>query len=370
MKIKRMKRIVICGGGNLGHSLAAMFSIRDGYSVSLLTRDASKWSNKIHVHQEEGGFISNEIQIFDKPGTFLSDADIIVLALPSFALQPVLNQIKDYVRPQTWIGSIICSAGFFWMAKKILGLDVKLFGFQRTPHICRVNEYGKSVFLKGVKDSVKIIASPISEDILVDLAYLLNIEVIPLSNYLEVTISNSNPILHPSRLMSLFYEQKTFESIPSFYEDWNDKASEYLIEADTEVQAICASVPVELNDIAPITNHYGVDDVKGMTSKIKSILAFKNIPVVMKTLPSGEYVPDFEHRYFTEDIPYGLLILKSIAVLCNLKTPVIDKILLWGQNCINKEFINTDGELVGKDLCGTTIPQNYGINNLKDLVNL
>ncbi|MCS3234927.1 NAD/NADP octopine/nopaline dehydrogenase family protein [Phocaeicola vulgatus] len=64
------------------------------------------------------------------------------------------------------------------------------------------------------------------------------------------------------------------------------------------------------------------------------------------------FLPDFKSRYFTEDFPFGLLIIKSIAEVLNICTPNIDKILLWGQDVLNKEYIH-EGELKGKDLSKT-----------------
>ncbi|KAB3628790.1 NAD/NADP octopine/nopaline dehydrogenase, partial [Phocaeicola vulgatus] len=78
---------------------------------------------------------------------------------------------------------------------------------------------------------------------------------------------------------------------------------------------------------------------------------FKHIPAPMEKTEKG-FLPDFKSRYFTEDFPFGLLIIKSIADVLNICTPNIDKILLWGQDVLNKEYIH-EGELKGKDLSET-----------------
>jgi hypothetical protein len=48
----------------------------------------------------------------------------------------------------------------------------------------------------------------------------------------------------------------------------------------------------------------------------------------------GGYMPDFTSRYFTEDFPYGLQLIKDLALEHNLSTPVIDKVLEWGNRMI------------------------------------
>lgn len=61
------------------------------------------------------------------------------------------------------------------------------------------------------------------------------IEVVP--HYLEVSLSNSNPLLHTSRLYNLFQNYREgiyYEKVPLFYEDWTDEDAELLIRCDNE----------------------------------------------------------------------------------------------------------------------------------------
>jgi len=41
----------------------------------------------------------------------------------------------------------------------------------------------------------------------------------------------------------------------------------------------------------------------------------------------GGVVPNLDSRFFWEDIPYGLCILKDIAEMAQVPTPVIDKMI-------------------------------------------
>jgi hypothetical protein len=47
---------------------------------------------------------------------------------------------------------------------------------------------------------------------------------------------------------------------------------------------------------------------------------------------------DTDHRYFSEDIPYGLVLIKSMAKYVNVDTPKIDMVLNWAQKVMGKEF--------------------------------
>ena len=50
-------------------------------------------------------------------------------------------------------------------------------------------------------------------------------------------------------------------------------------------------------------------------------------------------------RYFTEDIPYGLLLIKAFAELTETPTPAIDDVINWAQNIMGKRYIH-NGRLV------------------------
>jgi beta-galactosidase len=144
---------------------------------------------------------------------------------------------------------------------------------------------------------------------------------------------------------------KTYHEIPGFYNSWDEESSELLIACDNEFQQILKALPVRIEPIPTLLEYYDSYDARSLTRKIRSIIAFKHISAPMEKTEKG-FLPDFKSRYFTEDFPFGLLIIKSIAEVLNICTPNIDKILLWGQDVLNKEYIH-EGELKGKDLSKT-----------------
>ena len=80
-----------------------------------------------------------------------------------------------------------------------------------------------------------------------------------------------------------------------------------------------------------------------------------------------EYIPDKNNRYFTNDFPYGLCIIKGFAEILKVKTPNIDKVLRWYEKFANVEYF-VDGNYKGKDLASTGIPQNFGIKTKQDIL--
>ena len=101
---------------------------------------------------------------------------------------------------------------------------------------------------------------------------------------------------------------------------------------DEEFQKLCCKVGVK---IPSVLDYYESTDAVSLTRKLRSIVAFQTIKAPMKQTEKG-FVPDFESRYFTEDFPYGLQIVKDLAQTHQIETPVIDRVLLWGNKLIKR----------------------------------
>ena len=153
-----------------------------------------------------------------------------------------------------------------------------------------------------------------------------------LKNYYEASLTNSNPLLHPARLYGMWHDWKgeTCNDQTLFYAQWDELSSEVYIAMDEEFQKLCCKVGVK---IPSVLDYYESTDAVSLTRKLRSIVAFQTIKAPMKQTENG-FVPDFESRYFMEDFPYGLQIIKDLAQAHQLKTPVIDKVLKWGTKCI------------------------------------
>lgn len=182
------------------------------------------------------------------------------------------------------------------MTRHILGSKNELYGFQRVPFISRITKYGDSAKITSTRSIHKIGVSSNfkSSNILSDYENALNAKVELLPNYLQAALTNSNPILHPSRMFTLFKDwskSELYDHIPYFYEDWTCEDSENLISADNEFQNILSKLQVDMDQVPPLLNYYGVTDTKELTEKIKSIEAFKNIGTPM--IKNNKHIFDF-----------------------------------------------------------------------------
>ena len=364
--------ITIVGGGNVGTLLAGEFT-KKGHIVTIYTRDTTLWSKEITVLDKD-----TDLEYKYTPHKITSDikeavenAEIIFITLPAFACKNFILQSEEYIKPNTWVGFYPGTGGIEFISKDLIEKGCIIFGTQRICSVARLKEYGKYVVTSGKRKELFLGAIPYdkTKEISKKVSELLDIKTNPLPNYLNVTLTSSNPLLHPTRLYSIFKDYQdgyVYERIPLFYEEWNDDASEILIKCDEELHQILNIINIDLSYIIPLLKHYESKDSKTLTNKIRSIKSFKGIKTPYIELENG-YIPDLSNRYFTADFPYGLVIIKAFAMICDIKTPSIDLIINWYQSIINKEYINLEKNTLGVDSKELSLPQLYGINTIKDI---
>ena len=328
-------QICICGGGSLAHVCSGVLASDTNNKVRLLTRRPTEWRDSITAFDPNGKTYTGSFDLISaKPSEVIPNADVVLLCLPGYAIAEVLQQIKPFLSEHTFVGSIVCSTGFFFFAHEILAPQTPLFGFQRVPFIARTIHYGESANLLGYKNEVAVAIEPHNEDAealrqWIEKAFLTPTRL--LNHYYEVSLTNSNPILHTSRLYSMWKDWKgePFSTNTPFYREWTLEASEILIAMDEEFMQLLDHLPVDKQQMPPLLEYYESTDAASLTHKIASIKAFEGILSPMTETPEG-WIPDFKSRYFTEDFPYGLQFIKNLAQEHGVATPTIDLVLTWG----------------------------------------
>lgn len=331
-----MMNITVCGGGNLGHVCAGFLAAQDCCRVSLLTSSPSRWSSVIEVHDCKGQTFRGTLhKVSSHPEDVIPGADLVLLCLPGFAIREVLLAVRPCLSDSTWVGSVVSSTGFFFEALELLPASQVLFGFQRVPFIARTLTYGHAAELKGYKDSLTAAVehSPRPEYVRTTLQQMFSTPVRLAGSYYEVSLSNSNPLLHPARLYTLWGDWKpgmTWDAVPEFYAGWTDDASHLYVTMDLEFRQLLDCIGVSAESIPPVLDYYGCSDVPSLTRKLSSIPAFQNIPAPMRALGDGRFVPDFSSRYFTEDFPFGMRSIVSVARDKGVSMPVTERVYQWG----------------------------------------
>ena len=315
----------------MGHVCTGVLSSNKEVDITIYSGHPEKWSKSIIVTDLNGKqYMATINKISDDPSEVVVGQDIILLCLPGFLIEKVLQEIKPYIGTAA-VGSVVSSTGFFFFAHKTLGYSAKLFGFQRVPFISRVVEYGKTANLLGYKSSLSVVLEGIDEreSFREKLGELFLTPVNLLDSFYEVSLSNSNPILHTGRLFTMFKgrEEEVFDHNILFYKEWTKDASQKLIEMDNEFFKLLHIL--NINSIPSLLDYYDCFDADSLTKKISSIPAFQTILSPMKKVDGG-WIADFGSRYFTEDFPFGLRWIQELAKEKEIDTPIIDEVYSWG----------------------------------------
>ncbi len=325
-------RICICGGGHIAHSLVA--ACGRFCDVSVFTRRPYKWNDRLEYQIGDGPkeitaghvFASNNPQI-------VADSDVIVIALPRFAIDDELAKIMPFLRKGQSVVFIPAPAGMEQIVSKLSMLGVETVAFQRVPFVARVVRYGHSVWMGSVRSISRLALSDGSRKEMwkTFVEHFIGGEVQFLSSFLIFTFSNSNPLLHPSRLVELLRNgnQGVYEKCPYFYAEWTDVSSEHYVKADAEMYAAFmaySKVTVE-NDYESALDHYESKTPQELTCKMRSIESLKQILAPWKQRHDGLWEPDFTSRYFTEDVPFGTSVIQKYAHKARVCTPTIDMLI-------------------------------------------
>jgi hypothetical protein len=315
------------------------------------------------------------------------EADLILMPLPAFAHKPTLLQIAPFLKSEAIIGAIPARSGFEYSALKILKDNkkekVKIFGMQTLPWACRVKEYASKVDILGKKGSVGMAVFPhkITSELASFLTQLLDLKIEPLPNMLTLSLANVGQIIHPGIMYGLFKGKEELkyrkEEIPLFYQGVTKEISETLRVMSDEILVLTKEIKnidksTNLNHVSGLKDWLiysykdSIEDKSTLQSCFVTNRAYQGLRAPMKRIDNDYFLPNFQARYLTEDVPYGLVVTKAIAQLAKVDMPVIDEVILTISKWIGKEYIKR-GYLEGKDIKDTRIPQNYGINNLKEI---
>lgn len=338
-----MKTITICGGGSLGHVIAGWLSARNHAQVNILTNRPEQWNNEIMVDTPDGMMLQGRITaIGSDPEVLIPQADVVLMCLPGFLIRRELEKIKPYLAEKAFVGSVFSSTGFFFEALNLLDAQQPLWGFQRVPFISRVGEYGKTAHLLGYKTAHNIAVENVSDQEKKEFSAMVEewfeAPVNLLTNYYEASLTNSNPLLHTSRLYTMFgceNEGRVYPRMLLFYEEWTEAAAELYIKMDREFFELLKVLPVAEGFLPTALDYYESHDAESLAKKLSSIQGFKGITSPMKEIEGG-WVADFESRYFTEDFPYGLKYIWQLAHENGIACPNIDKVYSWGMDKIKQ----------------------------------
>jgi len=283
-------KFCVIGAGSGGRAFAAYLSSK-GHSVNLYNRSYTricfiKKKGGIKAKGELKGFFPIDL-ITQNLKLALKKVDIILIVTPASAHKTIAKKIAFIVETQTLMFT------------------------------CRQLKKNKVKIVK-IKKSVDFAAFPdkhtfFINDTLNEVFPQLN----PVENYLQMTLNNIGMLLHPTISLLNASAMDYGRKFKFYVEGATSRTCEVLEALQMEFRKILAKLDSkQINFCDWVEKSYGFK-AKSIYHAIKKTKAYENIFAPKHLIT----------RYFTEDIPTGLVPMASLGEFLEIPTPIINSII-------------------------------------------
>lgn len=353
-----LNKVTVIGAGNIGTQFACVCAAK-GFAVKVFSSKPEEFDNVLEVVDENGRIVTGEIvKATNNIAEAMDECQIVFVAYPAFCLKRIAGQMLPFIEEGVKICVLPGTGGAEFAFGECIEAGAVFSGIQRVPTVARLEKYGKRVRCEGLRECMYLASIPGGEanELAEFISGLFDIPCKILPNYLCVTLTPSNPILHTTRLRTLFGDYadgKLYDRNPLFYGEWSDTSSELLLACDSELQQMCGAIAgLDLSDVRSLRFHYESNTVPALTEKMRSIRSMHNLLSPMKQVAGG-WIPDFDSRYFTADFPFGLAIIEELADIVGTDIPNIHATMDW--------YRSVTGNMAKFEL------SDYGIKSVNDL---
>jgi opine dehydrogenase len=327
-------KICVIGAGNTGQAVAAYLKSM-GIDSVLNTRSEEKAAtiNKNGI-TSEGGIIGK----FKIPATVdlfgaVKDADLILLMTIASAHKEVAEKLK----PLLVQGQKILIFNSNWGAfefKQVLADDIEqknltvaetnaqLF-ISSTEEVGRVN--------MEIKKQVLVCATnPNKTQFLLDSTKSFFPQFKKSSSIFETTLASTNPVIHvPIVLLNLVRMENSQHFM--FYGDGvSYTAVNLILDIDKERVAVARMLGCEIPDVLTTINSFWEIKYDNLYDALT-----RNQTYLKAVGPKS-----LDHRYITEDIPFGIIPVAEIGDLIGVDTPYTDALIDLLRHSINPRLIS------------------------------
>ena len=387
-------RVCLCGGGNAVHVMASDMGARDDLWVGIYAPYQDEAARMQAGLDANNGTILRRLRgqttagkpddVSANPADVVPGADIVLIPLPSYSHPSVLKEIAPHLKDGCIIVALPGQGGFNWLTRSVLGSRASqmiIAGTNQLPYQCRILNYGSEVELIGHKRNIKVATEPAEKAdevarVLTDLIGVTQVD--PLPNFLSITLTPANQVIHPTIMYGLFHDYETpLVEKPLFYQNTDDFTADIMTRTSNDVLNIAAAVQQQSGRDIPVPaldemmrEMYAdeLEDPSTMKSIFRSNLGYQGLFAPMLTTDDGKFIPDFEYRYLTEDIPRGQCVLKGVAQIAGVETPAINVLIRWAGSVMNKRFLTDDNRLDPDLLAETSTPQAFGFETIEAII--
>ena len=352
--------VVICGAGKTGHLATVLFKQLPDVKVTLLGSHPRlpeahpQHGKRLHALLPDGETLTATPDcVTCDPAEACRDADVVIITVPANFRADLLARIVPHLPPDkpVYVGAIPGFCGFDWLAERELAArpNAVIWGMKDVAHIAFDLLPGQSIKMGGEKATLYVAThrretAASQQALMALLQRLYSAPVVLLPDYLEITLTPGNPIMHSAVIYGLIGPYGQWHARPlsqplCWWNDCPELGAYYLERMDEENQRLCAALEtrlgVRLDSVLPlqqeIIDAYGdqIADAHTMLSVLRTNQAYHGIGLPLRKHDAGGYVFDTQHRVFQEDIAYGLSLLVTIAENLAVSVPYIEEVYRW-----------------------------------------
>ncbi|WP_317855787.1 NAD/NADP octopine/nopaline dehydrogenase family protein [Chakrabartyella piscis] len=314
-------KICVIGAGNTGHGISAYLADK-GADVILNTRSQEKADHINANGITSAGSVTGNFKV---PATTdlalaVSEAELIIIMTVANAHKEVAERLKPVLQPNQKV--IVFNSNWGAMQfKQVLGDDIQkknLIVAETSAQLFVGSIDSQGVIQFSIKAEATICAtdSDKTEELIA-----FTKEYFPqfkkANSIIETTISSTNPVIHvPVVLLNLARVEQKQDFL--FYGDGvSPLAVKMVLALDRERIAVAKAMGCEITDVLSGINSFWAikhDNLFDALTKNETYLKSKGPKTV-------------DHRFLTEDVPYGIAPIAKIGKIYGVATPHTDHVV-------------------------------------------
>lgn len=327
-------RFAIIGAGNTGHAVAAYLSYFGG-ECALFTRD----KNKANILNLNGilseGAINGQFPV--KASTNLAKAvagaDVIIVMTTADAHRDVAQELKQVISDNQKIIIFNGNWGAFQFMQ-VLGDDIvakNLIVSETSAQLFLANSPEPGKVNMTLKEKVLICATdPQKTDQLIELTSQYFPQFVKSNSIIETTMSSTNPVIHVPIVLVNLARVENAQPFKFYGEGVSQTAVKMILGVDSERIKVSNMLGFETMDVLSGINSYWEvkhDNLFDALTKNETYLKSSG----PKTL---------NHRFLTEDVPFGIAPISQVGQLFDVPTPHTDNLLNALQDLLGKDLFD------------------------------
>ncbi len=327
--MKSIERVAILGAGNGGCAAAVDLVLRS-YDVRLWGRSASttdplKGRGGIDYEGELGEGFARLGTITNDAGAALKGADAVIILAPAQAHESITELVAPHLSPeQVFMSAPGQTLTLLPNTLRRLGHVHAVTCVSSTlPYICR-KLAPERVKISRVAARLRFAAFPGREtEALSERLRPLFPAIFPVPTVLDTLFSYTNAIHHPPAfLCNIGRIESTGGDYFHYYEGITPSVGKLIDRLDDERRAIAAAYGCKVDKLAEHFFQMGYTDEKGREGGTAYDVFHNSEPNRWIKAPAS-----IDHRFFNEDIPFGLVPFSELARLAGVPAPVTDAVI-------------------------------------------